>query len=377
MPDVVMLRSRAFPPEPRGLREARVLREAGLSVEVVAWDRAREFPAKEVHEGIEVSRVRVPCGESLLPAYLLALPLFWLVSLPRCLREGVRAVHCADLDTLPVGLLAKRLRGTKVVYDAYEDYAGMVAAVVPGLLASLLARIDRRLSRAADLVVTVSPPLLERFAGAGETLLVPNSADPEEFDRVGEGEVAEFRKKHGVEGSFLVLFVGVLMPGRGIEHTAAAVEPLEGVKFVIGGFGKLGPEVRRIASGSKNTVFIGRLRPDEVPVAVRAADALVEVLDPANGTYRVAMPNKLFDSLMAGVPFVVSRDTYPGEFVEKNGTGIAVPYGDIGALRAAIERLRAGRGAARWKERAAPLRDSHAWKVYARDLKAAYLRLLA
>ena len=377
VPDVVMLRTRAFPPEPRGLREARALRGDGFSVQVVAWDRARKFPARETIEGIEVVRVRVPCGESLFPAYLVALPVFWLRAIMRCLRNDVRVVHCADLDTLPVGLLAKKLRGKKVVYDAYEDYSGMVATVVPAAVASFLSRLDRRLSRGADLVVSVSPPLLERYAGVRDTLLVPNASDPEEFDRVTEEEALSFRREHGVGGEFMLLFVGVLMPGRGIEQCIAATEGMDGVKFVIGGFGQIEAEVRRLASASKNSVFIGAVKPDAVPRAVRAADALVEVLDPSNGTYRVSMPNKLFESLMAGIPFIVSRETYPGRFVEEHGTGIAVPFGDEVALRDAIVLLKGQKGSVDWKERSSRIRDRYAWKGFARSLVDAYRRLLA
>jgi glycosyltransferase involved in cell wall biosynthesis len=376
MADVVMLRTRPFPPEPRGLREARALRDAGFTVEVVAWDRAREFTSEETIDGIGVRRVRIPCGQSLFPAYLLALPLYWLLAIPKCLRPGVRAIHCADLDTLPAGLLAKKLRGSKVVYDAYEDYAGMVSASVPRSIASLLSRLDRRLSRGADLVITVSPPLLDRYSTAREVLLVPNAAEPEEFDRVTEEQALGFRREHGVGVEFLILFVGVLMPGRGIEQCIAAVEGMESVKFLIGGFGQLEDEVNRLAASSKNSAFIGRVRPEDVPVAVRAADALAEVLDPSNGTYRVSMPNKLFESICGAVPIIVSKETYPGKFVEEHGLGLAVPYGDISSLREAIQRLVREKGSAARREAASRSRERYAWKTFASALADAYRRLL-
>ena len=62
------------------------------------------------------------------PGFAPAAALFW-----RYLRqEGLRpdVIHCNDLDTLLVGVLAKRKLGSTLVYDAHEFFPLQIAVNV-------------------------------------------------------------------------------------------------------------------------------------------------------------------------------------------------------------------------------------------------------
>jgi glycosyltransferase involved in cell wall biosynthesis len=373
VPDIVMLRTRPFPPEPRGLRQAKALQEAGYSVRVVAWDRERAFPRTERIDGVEVVRVRIPCPYAVFPALAVALPMFWLRSLPHCLSPGVRAVHCADLDSAPPGLLAARLGGRKLVLDLYDSYPAMMAGSAPPRVVRLVAGLELRVARAADLRVVVSEAFAGAYRQAGAALLLPNTGDPEDFDRVSEEDVEGFRRRHGLGSSFVVSFVGVLMPGRGIEQCIAACEGLEGVRFLVAGFGQLEDRVRDLVAGSRNSVFIGRVPPSELPLVTKASDAVMNVLDPGNETYRLTVPNKVYDALMAGRRVLVSEGTHSAEFVARAGIGRAVRFGDVESLRGAIRGMAAAPGAS---GPSVGRRSEHAWKRYAADLVSAYDRLI-
>jgi hypothetical protein len=47
MPNVIMLLSNAFRPDPRVLKEANGLAEAGYNIYLICWDRKGEFPEVE------------------------------------------------------------------------------------------------------------------------------------------------------------------------------------------------------------------------------------------------------------------------------------------------------------------------------------------
>ncbi len=55
---VAMLLSNAFRPDPRVLKEAQTLAQAGYDVTVVAWDREGKFPPEERVGGLGVRRVQ-------------------------------------------------------------------------------------------------------------------------------------------------------------------------------------------------------------------------------------------------------------------------------------------------------------------------------
>ena len=54
---IVMLLSNPFQPDPRVLKEARSLVQAGYKVTVICWDRKGEFAAREQVEGFDVSKI--------------------------------------------------------------------------------------------------------------------------------------------------------------------------------------------------------------------------------------------------------------------------------------------------------------------------------
>ena len=84
------------------------------------------------------------------------------------LREMPRkpaVVHCNDLDTLLVGVLAKRYYGCRLVYDAHEFYP-VSDPHGKWLDITFFSLIERLLIRHADAVVTVNPMLGEAMRAA-------------------------------------------------------------------------------------------------------------------------------------------------------------------------------------------------------------------
>ena len=79
------------------------------------------------------------------------------------LPEKPDIVHCNDLDTLLVGVLAKRRYGCRLVYDAHEFYP-VSDPHGRWLDIGFFGLIERVLIRQADAVVTVNPPLAEAMS---------------------------------------------------------------------------------------------------------------------------------------------------------------------------------------------------------------------
>ena len=82
----------------------------------------------------------------------------------RRLAQKPDIIHCNDLDTLLVGIVAKVRFGSRVVYDAHEFYPESHAGG-RWLDTKLLTALERFLIRKADAVVTVNPMLAEVMRG--------------------------------------------------------------------------------------------------------------------------------------------------------------------------------------------------------------------
>ena len=371
---VVMLRTRAFPPEPRGLKEGKTLVKGGYDVHVIAWDRLSEFPKREVIDGVSIRRVHIPSTYNDFMKFLVTLPLFWFFSLFSVLKRKPDVVHCADLDTMPVGLIAKKLIQCKLVFDAYEKYPEMVRDSISEAMFRFLDRVDKRCAKMADLVIVVWSSVLDRYPQSVE---VPNLPEGREFDKVTPEDRNRKRRELGIEDKFVIGYVGILMRGRGIEQVIQAVRGDPDAFFLIGGFGQEEDTIKNLTSQVKETMFIGFVKPQNVPSIICACDAVVEILDPSNSNYRAAAGNKLFDALNAGLPFITAKGTVQGEFVQSLECGVAVEYGNVEELKKVIASLAKDRAIARslGERGKQAARERWNWEMTEGILSEAYARL--
>jgi glycosyltransferase involved in cell wall biosynthesis len=131
------------------------------------------------------------------------------------------------------------------------------------------------------------------------------------------------------QDAVVVLCHGVFQRGRGLEQTAAALlEPgLGGAHLVFLGYGS--GVVEPILAEPRLAGRVHRLAavpPDEVVPWVSGADVDVVAFQKTDLNKRVSTPNKLFESLAAGVPVVVS------DFPILRRVVIDDPLGPLGAV---------------------------------------------
>jgi glycosyltransferase involved in cell wall biosynthesis len=222
------------------------------------------------------------------------------------------------LEGLSAALAARRHHGGgAVVYDAHEilfDAPGY--APRSAWTRSVLRRAERRMAGQVDALVTVNEALagvLARRLRVRRVLVVhncpPRWSPPADLPDV-------LRPALGLApGTPLVLYHGGLYEQRGIEQLMQAMlePPLLAAHAVFLGYGPLRADVEAAAVDPR---FGGRIHMlDAVPRAhlldtIAAADVDVMPLQPPSLNNLLATPNKLFESLAAGVPVVVSD--FPG-----------------------------------------------------------------
>jgi glycosyltransferase involved in cell wall biosynthesis len=201
----------------------------------------------------------------------------------------------------------------------------------------------RHVYRNADAVVAYGEHV-RRYVGRhrrrDDVLIAPQSVEAELFGRaVKAEEVADWRAAAGLPDGPLVLFVGRLVPEKGIRELIAAWRALpqgHGATLVAIGDGPLAAEVAA-APGAR---LLGPLPRERLPVAYAAA-TLVAV--PSIATPRFLEPWGLVcnEAMHQGVPVLATTavGAAAGGLVRDGETGLVVPAGDPTALAAGIERL--------------------------------------
>jgi glycosyltransferase involved in cell wall biosynthesis len=334
-----MLLHKSVEHDSRVRREARALVESGH--EVIVLELAAVPPGNATIEGAaRRSVLPAPWVRRRLPSLL-----YRLVFLASFVRAVVRVrpdvVHAHDAAMLVPGLIGARLAGARLVYDSHE-----LATSVPyreRWWAGLVAAVEHVAVPRAAAVITVSDGiadrLRQRYRLAKRPVVVRNVTA---LTPPREGDVGGLRSRLGLDGARVVLHQGAAAPGRGCDELVGALALLPGdVRLVFLGDGEPGYGERLAALadrlGVRDRVHFAPSVPLERLLAhTREADVGVTLLQDTCENHRLALPNKLFEYVMGGIPVVASDLPELGAIVRSYGIGWTADPSDPEQVAAAI-----------------------------------------
>ncbi len=262
----------------------------------------------------------------------------------RRLRPDV--IHAHDAAMLLPGIIGARLTGALLVYDSHE-----LATSVPyrdRAWAWFVAAIERVVVPRCAAVITVSDGIARRLRARYRLAVEPTVVrNVSELHIAGRGGL---RLRMGLDAHTpLVLHQGAPAPARGCEMLVEAVARLEGVHLAFLGDAEegYGEELRAAVRdrGVANRVrLLGSVPLTELLAHTAEADVGVTLLQDTCQNHRLALPNKLFEYIAAGVPVVASALPETQRLIETHGVGWCSPPEDPAALAKVIARaLREGR----------------------------------
>lgn len=340
--------------DPRVLREAAALVEAGYDVSIVDIEEEGSHPREEVLQGIKRLHVLMP--PAFFTTRLDKFTLFRVTKLfvnttLRLLQDGSDVYHGHEVSGLLPCYIAGMLRRKPVIFDAHEmplferplSELGRSRLMLRQLLVYMLAYIVPRCAG----VITVSPPIVDelrrRYRLSEVTLIrnVPPYKTVTKTNRLREflGLAPEVR---------VVLYQGYLQPNRGLDRLIRAASYLEPntVIVMMGKNRKTTQSQLEALIASEGVADRVKIIPP-VPYAellewTSSADIGVNVASPDYSmNVRFFLPNKLFEYLMSGVPVLTSPLPAMVEVVQTHDAGRVLPSlepADIGrAINSMLE----------------------------------------
>lgn len=339
---VLMLLTNAYDPDPRVRQEALALIRMGCRVRLLAWDRDHRMQPTECMEGVEVERVFLASthgrGNAQLLFYVwLYVSMFW-----RGWRMSFDAVHCHDLDTLPLGFLLGKLKRKPIVYDAHESFPCMLEGSVYRWVQRGLAALEKFLIRRIDLLITVGERLRKHFddGGARRTVVVGNWKRLEEFERTASQNLEVRRRLRIPDGALLVVCITQLLKDRKLEELLRAVEESPDVFVIVGGRGILRDMVEQAAMANPRIIFVDYISGKQIADYTCAGDVIYYGFDPTNPNAKYSAPNKLFEALSAGRPLVTGDFGEIADVVRQANCGIVLSSYNVKEIREAFATLR-------------------------------------
>ena len=275
--------------------------------------------------------------------------------------------HAQSLIVLPVVREAARRLDGRFVYDVadYHTEAARLARM-PWIVRETVRRRERDWARDGSAFLAVSDPVAElvvRRWGVPRPTVLWNCPPAWRPDEPGVIESDRIREATGIEPERpIVLYQGGFSVDRGVEElVAAATEPrlMElGAAVVFMGYGRLESFIAEAVAAHPGRIYLlPAVRPDDLMPWTASADVSFVGQPPRTLNQRMNLPNKLFESIMAGVPVVVSEGNEQCRLTTDEGIGVCVDIDDPAAVAAACAELLA-----------VPLGELRALRVHCREV---------
>ena len=264
-----------------------------------------------------------------------------LLDRARAVSVVPQVVVCHDIYALVVGVKLKKLMGCSVIYDSHEVWPEAFLEEGGRLQRRVIAFIEGRAIRKADVVITVNPQIahyLEQQYRIKHVLSVPN-AEPLKKD-------VEPSCARPITFPIKVLVQGRIVPGRGFEEFLSAWARVDDERVVLLVRAPINDYFQRLCETHGDLISKGRVRIEEAV----AEDQLVEAATQAdigvipyrgpNLNHVFACPNKLSQYMQAGLMVLSTSETeYVSQVLSQYKCGLTYDASTPDSLKEVVQGL--------------------------------------
>lgn len=255
-------------------------------------------------------------------------------------KNRVQMINIHTLILLPLGVWIKLRHGAKLIYDTHELETERNGTF--GHRKKILKLIEHTLIRFADLTIVVGDEIEKWYRkNYGITSIVTVLNCPP-YQKIVKGKL--LRNEFNIpDRQKIVLYQGGLSAGRGIELLLDAFENTSNDDHVIifMGYGKLEDKIRKAGTRCSRIYYKSAVAPAEVLQYTASADVGISPIEDTCLSYYYCLPNKLFETIMAGVPVVVSNLPEMRKLVDSYGVGAVMERWDNESIFRALHEIKA------------------------------------
>jgi len=246
-------------------------------------------------------------------------------------------LYATSFDSL---LIAKRYKKidnkVKVVYeigDIREWYIEEQKGILKRAIVGFLKGVEKNCFRIVDRMVLTSEKFYDEYycnlIEKEKVFFFPNVPEESFF--------SEYKKKS--HGPFTVGFIGAI---RYLEQMKMLIDVACecGINVLFAGTGSVlseYTEMQEYAKDKDNVRFTGKYNYErDISKLYGSVDCIYSVYDSRNPNVKIALPNKLYESILCCLPIIVSKDTYLGEIVTGMGVGKAIVFDSRDELKSVL-----------------------------------------
>lgn len=315
---------------------AKALVDAGINTVVITTHNHSTAQTKFI-EGIEVHYLPIPYDNRFGFFKRVSSFLKFVWSIVREAEKFRDADRCYAISTpLTIGLAAMwiKKRYTIPYYfevgDLWPEAPVQMGIIKNPLLKAFLYKLEMSTYKRATAVVALSEAIkteIEKKVPGKEIHVVPNMADTDFYKP--ELKKPELEEKFGVNGKFVVSYIGTIGLANGLEYMVDCAEATHEARlpihFLLCGEGAMSEKLKQLAKKKalQNVSFVPAQHREGVREVMNVTDAVMVSYKPLP-VLETGSPNKYFDGLAAGKLMIVNVGGWMKQEVEQHQCGIAV-----------------------------------------------------
>ncbi len=382
-PDIVFALTGDLHRNSRALKQLSSLAGSGFTIQV--FHLGGDSPAAPLPDGVHASIVEVSAGSG--PMHFLRVHRAFLAAIGPC---RARLFHASDLYVLAACRWAADRFEVPFTYDAREFYPHVASTTGRPWARWWWQRVEGKHIRSASAVFTVSNSIADALSKTytiDRPTLVQNtplaSASHPGAEKTGaERTDAEpgLRELLGGSSERLILHLGQMKKARGCENLVRAMKKVEKAHLIFLGYGPLKIDLQRLTSKEnlKDRVhFLDPVSPTAIYATIRSADIGVTLLEDTCLNHRYALPNKLFDYLLAGLPVLGSDLREVAGLMDDHDVGLRVDASNPQAIANALNEMRLSPRLSEWRRNALIASETFRWEMASQPLMNDFIRLLS
>ncbi len=250
-------------------------------------------------------------------------------------------VNCHSLSVLLVGVFFKIFHGSYLIYDAHELETERNG--VFGYRKKISKLLERSLIRRSDKMIVVCDKIADWYGEnypfmKDKTYVIRNI--PEVFDDITH-LTADLKQEFDIpRNALLFIYQGGFFNGRGIKIILDVFAGLPDKYIVFMGFGPLFEVISQYTKSYPNIFLKNAVPPSDLIAYTKTADVGISLIENICLSYYYALPNKVFEYSMAGVPLIVSDFPEMSSYVDhyKIGWTVNPEFSDLRNLVNAIDK---------------------------------------
>ena len=326
-----------FMPNPRIYKRIAVEKEL-FELHLICWDKGRNMLLQPEGKEYQVHILKYKAGNDPVKRMLPYMKFFR--NAKRMLKEiAPKLIHVQGLDMLKIAVTYKKSAPypVRIIYevaDIHRLIASNPRSIGRKVIKQYLLFEDRRCCRDIDLLVVTSPKHVDTYFGnfieRDRILCMPNVPVLSAF--------AGYHKKP-LCNPLVIGYIGSVRYKKQMHNLLDAAKEC-GLKVMIAGFEIEPAEIEARCKNIEEVEWIGRFDFDtQIADLYSKCNLIYSVYDADIENVRIALPNKLYESIYCRIPIIVAKNTYLAQVVEEWGVGVAVDHREPEELTAVLHKF--------------------------------------